>query len=123
MENAVLLWIVSMILPVTLIVLGAVMKKHYPKEPNTLVGFRTTRSMRSQEAWEYANSRAGQLMLPGGLAAAGVCVLLNLLLPLKTDILLLIDLIPGFFFLFLPVVKVEKELKARFDEYGMPKGE
>ncbi len=123
MEHTIFLWVFSMFLPVTLIVLGAIMKKHYPKEPNMLMGFRTSRSMLSQETWDYANSRAGQLMLPGGFAAAGVCALFNLLLPLKTDIILLIDLIPGFFFLFLPVARVERELKARFDRYGIPKGE
>ena len=44
--------------------------KFYPKEINSVVGYRTKRSMRSQEAWELSNSHAGKLLLRYSLLVA-----------------------------------------------------
>jgi len=37
-------------------------KKYYPKEINPVVGYRTRRSMKSQEAWIIANSYSSDLL-------------------------------------------------------------
>ena len=114
------LWTISMILPILIILVGAIFRRHYPKTPNSAVGYRTWRSMQSQETWDYANRRFGQVVFPLGFAAAGVCALFNLCLPLGIGILILIDLISEAIFLIFPIFKVEAELKRWFDERGKP---
>lgn len=37
------------------------MWKHYPKDINGLIGYRTSRSMKSKEAWKFAHEYCGKL--------------------------------------------------------------
>lgn len=43
-------------------VIQAVVRRNMPKNPNGTYGYRTPRSMASQEAWDYANLRSIDLM-------------------------------------------------------------
>lgn len=114
-------WIISAILPVVLLIIGAVMKRHIPRDRNPVNGYRTERSMRSQESWEYANRRFGELLFSWGIIALVLVALFNLILPLHPDILVLIDMIPPGICLVVPIVWVERDLKTFFDENGSRK--
>ena len=46
-----------------MLVLILVLARNTPREINALYGYRTPRSMRSQETWKAANSYANKLML------------------------------------------------------------
>lgn len=50
-----------LIVPAVILFGGAVMRSVPPGEPNRFVGFRTARSMRSQKAWDFANTYCGNL--------------------------------------------------------------
>ena len=69
-------------IPAIFIVFGYLFTRgHYPKKPNGLYGYRTTRSMRSEEAWRFAQERWGRLIWRFGwgllLASAAVAAVLG----------------------------------------------
>ena len=55
------LWICSLLVPVIVIITGRMMWKHYPKNINGLIGYRTTLSMRNIDTWKFANEYCGRL--------------------------------------------------------------
>jgi uncharacterized membrane protein len=65
----------SIFLPVDMALIGARFKKNPPKRVNWLYGYRTARSMKSQEAWDYANRRMGEVWWHTGLVVGGASLL------------------------------------------------
>lgn len=59
--------IVSLIIPVTSIVLGVIYRSHYPKKINAIHGYRTSRAMKNQESWEFAQKAFGRVALKLGI--------------------------------------------------------
>ncbi len=47
--------------------MGWLFLKKPPKEINSLFGYRTDRSMRSMEAWDFAHRYTGKIWLVGGI--------------------------------------------------------
>ena len=58
-----------LLVPGIMILSGAVMEKYYPKHPNWILGYRTGRSTKSQEAWDFANRYCGNLYWKLGLGS------------------------------------------------------
>lgn len=56
----------SLFLPLILFLIGRSWKKHPPKEINSFYGYRTTRSMASQEAWDFAHHYSGKVFFTCG---------------------------------------------------------
>ena len=50
------LLIMTMMTPILMILIGLLWKKHPPKQINSFYGYRTARSMQSQEAWDFAHA-------------------------------------------------------------------
>lgn len=115
----------NLIAPVVMIGFGRLFEKSPPGEINGMLGYRTSRSMKSQDAWDFAQRYMGKLwrkigwtMLP--LAALGQA--LTLLCPtleamclwsiapvaLEVTVMLVATLVP-----------VERALKQNFDENGI----
>ena len=61
------LFLCNLLIPVVVIVTGRIMWKHYPKNINGLVGYRTTRSMKNMDTWRFANEYCGRLWYKMGL--------------------------------------------------------
>lgn len=114
-------FIASNTLFITLASTGAVIwiialfvQRHQPKERNKIYGYRTIRSMRSQEAWDFAQEYSTDLLLK---AAHGLCVISIFSLMVKigpetgailgTIIIILAILVPFYY--------TERELKRRFE--------
>ena len=55
------MFVVALLLPILLLCMGAAFKKGGPKEINSVVGYRTHRSMQSVEAWRFAHQYSGAL--------------------------------------------------------------
>lgn len=70
-----------LIIPVVMIVCGALMKFRPPKKINRYTGYRTKNSMKSQENWDFAQQYCGRLWIYGGACMLAVSVLLFLLIP------------------------------------------
>lgn len=58
--------ILVLLVPLIMIGLGAYYKNHPPKKINWIAGYRTARSMRSKEAWDYAHRHFGRLWVNFG---------------------------------------------------------
>lgn len=101
-----------------IIVIGYIYKLKPPKEINQLYGYRTRRSMKNQEIWDYANKIGAQMII-----YVGVITLFFGLIPLFWDwphahfiplFVLLISILIGMLY-------CEKLLDQRFDKNGNPK--
>lgn len=107
------------LVPVITYIIGINVKKNPPKEINKIKGYRSALSMASQEAWDYANGRLGELMLKGSLYSliAGVIGLIILLIiNLPTDAILFPILISAVMLIqavvmIIPTTRIEKELR------------
>ena len=102
-------------------VIGLVFWMYPPKKINEFYGYRTTRSRKSQEAWDFAQRYSAKLMTILGLAALIVAAVAHLFrnsLCVNSDYLMLYDtcitsLLPIIVVL-PPIVLTELELRKRF---------
>jgi uncharacterized membrane protein len=93
---------------------GIILLKYPPKSINYLYGYRTNNSMKSKEAWGFAQVYSAKLMIKGGL----VFVLLGALGPFinfPQTLNLVIGLGTLFLFCIFLIYKTEKKLKQKFD--------
>jgi uncharacterized membrane protein len=94
-----------------LLAVSSMMKLWPPKKINSLYGYRTPRSMKSQRAWEEANSYSADLLLWAGISTllVQVCCLVaigghaSILIPL------------GYYltFIIISIVLTERRLKLK----------
>ena len=109
------------ICPLIFLVVGIVFWMCPPKKINGLYGYRTTRSRKSQEAWDFAQRYSAKLMTMFGLAAlvlAAVAHWLRNCLCINSDYLILYDicitLLLPIIVVLPPIVLTELELRKRF---------
>lgn len=107
-------WIVDLLIPVLMIVIGIVYKKHAPKKINHLHGYRTKESMKSQEAWDFAQNHFSKIWLVTGLLLGVSVVISKLLSPIAPEYLSLIHAGTGIIALIIPIPFIEAKLKKRF---------
>lgn len=116
---------ISLIIPVTMTLIGMVYRKKSPRNINMVLGYRTRRSMMNQRTWAFAHEYCGRIWLWSGLVmfpiffvamlcvwgrdvhtvgyvGAALCVL---------PILVMIG----------SVIATEQALKRNFDSIGRPK--
>lgn len=100
------------ITPVMMIVLGLIMKNHPPKKINWLYGYRTRRSMRNIETWQFAHFYLGDIWVRVGL----VLLLISLLgSVVQSEILLPYIIVSQIVCVLIPLVFTEVALKRKFD--------
>ena len=112
----------DLLVPLILVVFGSVFSRRAPREINGLFGYRTPRSMRSRDAWEFAHHYSGRLMFRWGLVLLPVSVVA--LLPVLGQgedavgtvgtVICFAQLIP----LFGIIAVTERALKRNFDDKG-----
>lgn len=54
-------FICDILIPITMVVLGRIMRKRPPKNINGIVGYRTSRSMKNMDTWQFAHDFCGRL--------------------------------------------------------------
>lgn len=94
--------------------LGYYFWKNPPKKINKIYGYRTPRSMKSQEAWDYANKHSSFLMCLIGIFTCAVQAVAYLLSDQVTSIIaggavLIVSLI-------FMMIYMEVQLKEQFDK-------
>ena len=121
-----LMLVCNLIVPAVVIWYGRRFERNPPKEPNAWFGYRTARSMKSRDAWNFAQRKMGQVwgrwglvMLPVVLACQGLTLLCpdvesmclwSLPITAAEVVILLLSMIP-----------VERALKENFDGNGRRK--
>ncbi len=120
-----------LLMPVMLIVIGVIYMKKAPSEINNLSGYRTRRSMKNKETWDFAHRVYGKASLIIGAVSAPLFFIPMLFFINKDNnavsvaalVIISIEMIP----LFLSFIPVEISLKKNFDENGnkieVPKNE
>ena len=61
------MFLVNMLIPAALIIMGAVFRRATPKKINRIAGYRSSWSMKSRETWEFAHKHSGKIMKIVGL--------------------------------------------------------
>ena len=110
------------IIPIMMIGMGVLWHKGGPKKINGLYGYRTTRSMASQEAWDFAHIYFGKVSLIIGIIQFILTVLAGIYYWSKDDALIgtatLIVLTIQTFLFILTIPITELKLKKKFDKNG-----
>lgn len=105
----------QLILSLVFVLAGLIMAKYPPKKINPIYGYRTLRSMQSQEAWNYAQRVSSRRMVLSGIAGLLVFIAawmlefsegIHAMLMIATLILSLVYV----------VYNVERNLKKKFPD-------
>lgn len=114
--------LMNLLLPVLMIVFGKLFMISSPGEINNYYGYRTARSKRSQEAWEFAQQYFGRVWWKAGWILLPVIAVLMLpVLGRGNSVVGIwggIEAMLGCAAMVLTILPVERELKRRFDENG-----
>ena len=120
----VLMLVCNLLIPAVTVWYWQQFKKDPPKEPNAWFGYRTNRSMKNQDTWNFAQRKMGAVWGRWGLAMlppAVVCQALTLLCPTVDGMCLWSIPITTVetALLLLSMIPVERALKQNFDENGV----
>jgi uncharacterized membrane protein len=95
------------------IIAGVVMYYYPPTKINSLYGYRTPRSIKSQQRWNFAQIYSSKQMVIWG-AVMLIAAILASFIELKMAFQFLIGLGILFLFTAIPIIKTEHELKQRY---------
>ena len=115
----------TLLIPIITIIAGNSMRLGKFKTINSIVGYRTRRSMKNQQTWDYAHRECGLLWRRWGSTMLVLTVIAMLLfmgedtdhIGVVGSVITVLQMIP----LFLSIAIVEKKLREKFDENGLPR--
>ena len=117
--------IVSLIIPLSMFVLGAYYQKHPIENVNDIVGYRTVLSRKSQEAWAFAQIHWAKMWKLAGAILLPVSLITLYFLFGQSEqkfdkaVLILVGL--QLLVMILSVIPTEIALRKNFDQQGKPK--
>ena len=115
----------DLIIPIVMVIAGRMMWKHCPKHINSMLGYRTTRSMKNMDTWKFANEHCGRLWYKMGLFMLAFSVLVSVLLLRTNDntysMISLIFILLQCIILIVSIIPTEFALKKMFYEDGTRK--
>lgn len=114
--------ICNLLIPVIMIVIGAVFVNHPPKSINGVYGYRTTMSMKNMDTWNFAHLYCGKLWRKIGWIMLPISIVVMIPLLGKSDniigiwggVLETVECI----ILIAAIFPVERALKKNFDKDG-----
>lgn len=80
------LFIFTTILSLSYLIIGVLLIKHPPKNINSIIGYRTKKSSKNQEMWDYAQRLSGKIFRTIGIVNFVVCSLIILLFVNKQNV-------------------------------------
>ena len=116
--------LVILIIPLLMVGFGLLLMKNPPKKINSVYGYRTRRSVKSQETWDFAHYYFGKLWLVCGLVSIPISLIPICLVLGKSEQVIsvagLIVLGIQTLLLLVTILLTERALKKNFDEFGKP---
>lgn len=113
----------SLLIPVILISFGSLFKNSTPVTINALFGYRTRRSTKNQDTWEFANKLWGKLAWKWGIwTLIGSVAAMIAVFPASDDVIAnvgMVVMILQVAVILLTIPVVENALKKEFDENGI----
>jgi uncharacterized membrane protein len=98
---------------------GLIWRRFPPRKINYLYGYRTQKSMKNQQTWDFANRIGAVMFIITGIILVLIGVLVYWLAEPATAILIsAVSMVAG---LIAGVVICERKLAQHFDEEGIPK--
>ena len=114
-----------LIVPLLMIGFGLLFIKKPPKRINALYGYRTRRSMRNQDTWDFAHQYCGKIWLVCGLLSILPSLIPIWLVVGKSEHLISMtgSIVLGIQVLLLlaTLIPTERALNNNFDEFGRPR--
>ena len=118
------MFIMDMLIPIVMILVGRAFLKKAPQEINYVFGYRTSRSMKNRDTWEFAHRFCGKIWLICG----------TLLVPIEAGVMLCFIgadketvgcvgaaiLVLPLLLIILSIILTERALKKAFDKNGEP---
>ena len=80
------LFVFTTIMSLSFVIIGTLLLKHPPKDINSTIGYRTKKSSKNQETWDFAQRLAGIVFLITGIVNFAVCSLIILLFVNKQNV-------------------------------------
>lgn len=113
----------NLLIPAVAIWYGRRFQANPPREPNGVFGYRTARSMKSRDTWDFAQRKMGQVWGRWGFVMVPpvvVCQVLTLFAPTVDGMCLwsLPITVVETVLLLLSMIPVERALRENFDENG-----
>ena len=116
--------LVILLMPLMMVGFGLLLMKNPPKKINSYYGYRTRRSVRSQDTWDFAHYYFGKLWLVCGLVSIPISLVPICLVLGKSEQVIsvagLIVLGIQTLLLLVTILLTERALKKNFDEFGRP---
>ena len=117
--------VMAELVPVTMMLFGCLFSYRPPKNINGIYGYRTKRSMKNSQTWEFAHRYCGKVWILAGIVTSQFAIpCMRLVMYTDVDtigirggILVLVQCI----ILVLTIPLTERALRKNFDEYGMKK--
>ena len=120
----ILMMLVTLIMPLMMVGFGLLFMKNPPKSINSLYGYRTRRSTKNQETWDFAHYYFGKIWYKYGLISIPVSLFPFCLVIGKSDDVITMTtlIIMGLqsILLVVTIILTERALKTHFDETGKP---
>lgn len=119
------MFVCDLLIPMLMIIAGRMMWKHPPKKINAIIGYRTSRSMKSVETWKFAQEYCGKLWWKIGWIMLIPSVIIHFPFFGSSDNA--IGIVGGILctvqciILIAAIFPTEIALKKRFDNQGKPK--
>ncbi|MTI70540.1 MAG: SdpI family protein [Firmicutes bacterium] len=115
-------FIILMTIPLMMTTIGFVWRKKPPKAINWVYGYRTSKSMKNQETWEFANKYFGNLWYKIGIALSIISIIVFCVFINSTDLtkekVFGLWIILQSISLLIPIIPTEISLKKNFDKNG-----
>ncbi len=127
MAFKIFIYICNLLIPIVMFIFGNVFAKHPPGSINMAYGYRTKRSMKNQETWDFAHEYCGRIWKNAGAVILVISLLASLAGFFMDDdgaeylslILVHLQLV----ILIGSIYPVERALKKNFDDDGKRKDE
>ena len=109
------------LIPIIMILFGALWMKFPPKSVNWIYGYRTSMSMKNQETWEFAHSYHSKVWFCCGIVLLIISPIIMLLFRNNYEKISTWIIYIQLAILILSLVPTEIALRKRFDKDGRPK--
>ncbi len=123
----VFLSVMTMLIPVTMIGIGALWRNHPPQSMNWVYGYRTAMSMKNKETWDFAHRYHSRVWLLAGLVLGlvSLVVLVAARLTCQTsgefERCVMAVMLAQVLALLLSIIPTERALRKRFHADGTPR--
>lgn len=111
----------NLLIPIIMVVLGIIFKNASIKV-NYLAGYRTTRSMKSPETWEFANKYFASIMIKMGMVFIVLALIVSIISVQCSEdvqaVAMIISVTVQTIAIIVAIAPVEKALRNKFDEDG-----